>query len=291
MSKKTFALVLTIVFVLAFATSAYAAWGGTTYLSPNLMVGQTGNAPDLASPNPHGPYDTSTRKCAVCHAVHGADPGGQQLLMSGATDPCITCHIATDAGVKIVYNGTANNYTIGSEFAHNNLCKECHTVHGAGATNVTGAAQNLKGLPAYSGTTPRNAGSYNATFTVATNVSGTYTLSEWCSGCHPYLNQGYDSATHIMGAANSSTAWGGSQTCMSCHDATAPGTGATRTPVSPAVLSSKNFPHYTDGSRFLLQAATSVGTKSAVTAGRASYDAVCLKCHRDGAGNGVGLTF
>lgn len=300
MSKKALGLVLVAALVLAFATTAFAAWGDSTYLDPANMVPATGET----TANPHGPYDTTSRKCAVCHAVHGADPNGVQLLRSGATDPCVTCHIATDAGIKIVYKGQTVNYTTSSEFAHNNNCKGCHTVHGAGATTVTGAANNLKGLASMTLANPnRPAGVYGA-YSVATNGSGPYTLSEWCSSCHPYYNTSYNGPTHVMNSnANqaytnpSSTvgaiavAYANSNTCTTCHDATQPGGGPSRTVNAPAVLSNKNFPHYTDGARFLLQAADASSGKSAVAAGQAGYDAVCLKCHRDGAGNGVGLTF
>lgn len=296
MSKKALGLVLVAAFVLAFATTAFAAWGDSTYLDPGSMVPATGET----TANPHGPYDTTSRKCAVCHAVHGADPAGTQLLRSGATDPCVTCHIATDAGIKIVYNGQTVNYTTSSQYAHNNGCKSCHTVHGAGATNVTGAAQNLKGLAAMSLTNPNRPASVYTTYSVATTGTGPYSMSQWCSSCHPYYNTAYNGPTHVMGSATTTynvgstqmqVAWVASSSCMDCHDATQPGGGPSRTPNAPAVLSSKNFPHYTDGARFLLQAADSSATKTAVASGKAGYDAVCLKCHRNGAGAGVGLTY
>lgn len=303
MSKKMFALAMVVAFVLAFASVAYATWGDSGYITTGQMVGATA---EVAPYNPHGPYDTTSRKCAVCHAVHNADPNGVILLKVTGGDPCVYCHVTTDAGVKIVYDGTTAKYTSDSEFAHNQFtgasmtnfgCRNCHTVHGAGAATISDSVGNLKDV----GTTYANA--IKPSHVTSGFADGTpANLTEWCSGCHPYYNTGYNGATHVMKAAtvnydnaastlDTTVAWRSSANCKSCHDSNVSTNGTIRTPTAPATLSTYKFPHYTSGARFLTSAASSAAAATQVTAGQASYDGVCLKCHRDGTGKGVGLNF
>jgi len=107
--------------------------------------------------------------------------------------------------------------------------------------------------------------------------------------------------------ANQTVAWASSGTCRNCHDA-----GNVLAENNPG-FTNNSFPHYTAGSyRFMLSASDAAGhvdpnggasnngfgavlntvawtNKIAVSA--TMNDGLCLKCHRDGAGNGVGLTF
>lgn len=295
MSKKTIALALAIVFVFAFATSAFAVWGDSTYAA-SALAGGTGTT------NPHGPYDTTSRKCAVCHAVHNADPTGTRLLRGGGTSPCVICHVSTDAGIQIVYEGQTTAYSTASEYAHNNDCGNCHTVHGVGSVAI-GTTLNLKRLPAMAYTSasiddPALDRSGYAAYSVS-SLSGSPTMSQWCSACHPYYNEALNGRTHVMTASggnladyattsgNMQVAWTDTNTCMDCHDSNA-ATLADRAVVAPAVISSLKFPHYTNGARFLN---TQGGT--AVASGQAGLDGVCLKCHEDApaATAGVGTTY
>ncbi len=86
MKKTLFVAALAAVLVFAFAATAFAygpIWSGTLspynanypgYLQWDSNLG--GNA---GAPSPHGNYATTTNKCAVCHAVHRAQAGGQVL--------------------------------------------------------------------------------------------------------------------------------------------------------------------------------------------------------------------
>lgn len=100
-----------------------------------------------AGANPHGGYSTTTNKCKVCHAVHGATPGGQKLMRTenasstnlvggsscswchpihppgpawpdnngilepdNTSTPCVYCHISGPFAITKVYGGDPNNY-------------------------------------------------------------------------------------------------------------------------------------------------------------------------------------
>jgi hypothetical protein len=128
-----------------------AGAGTNTYLDWNLSLGS--NATEGNSP--HGNYTTTTVKCAVCHAVHYAAPGGapvgsgqaaDTLLRRKASDACIYCHATTGQAVngRPVYDGlggaitapgaTGGNTTTGHIVGTN--CSYCHSsVHGANADN------------------------------------------------------------------------------------------------------------------------------------------------------------
>lgn len=299
MSKKTLALALTIVFVFAFATSAFAVWGDSTYLDPSGIVQGSSNGT-----SPHGTYATTSKKCAVCHAVHNADPSGSRLLRGGGTNPCVVCHVSTNAGDIIVYKGQEAAYTTASQYAHNNDCGNCHSVHGVGNTvnaitgTVTGTL-NLKGLSSLAFTSasiddPTYSKATWGAYSIATNGAGTFTLTQWCSSCHPYFQTNLNGPSHIMTTSagnltdyattsgSMQVAWTNTDVCTDCHDSD---TAALAARSGAAVLSVANFPHYTDGARFL-----ETSGAVAVADGQAGLDGVCLKCHVSGAA-GVGKTY
>lgn len=244
--------------------------------------------------SPHGDYDTTTKKCAVCHAVHKAEPGGEALLRSTRADACTYCHISPGVSTKIVYEGVAANYS-SSDFtnAHNNagvtpvMCTSCHQVHAA-ANAMTGndyldAAILTKGV-AY------DADSDGLLGAPATGTAETFdvALTKWCTKCHTYWPgsiPGVDMDSHVLGAAGTadgSSSFTSSTYCTSCH--------ASNT-VGGVVTTGSAFPHYTDGARFLTAAETSAGgTVNATYTTDSQYDGVCLRCHRNGAGSGIGKT-
>ncbi|MBW6469209.1 MAG: hypothetical protein K0B85_08650 [Coriobacteriia bacterium] len=120
----------------------------------------------------------------------------------------------------------------------------------------------------------------------------------FCSTCHYAYSDDSTTAhairggtafvkSHPMVEANGSTAFEGSGTCRSCHDAG--GVNQYKGAIDEAIdnipttgYSSNNFPHYTAGNyRFLDQGG--LGMENAI-------DKSCIKCHQQGA-DGVGLTF
>lgn len=290
--RMVLALAIVVALGLVAASSAFAVWGDSTYLA--------------ASGNPHVGYLTTSNKCGVCHAVHGAKLGGEKLLQSTAADACSYCHI-TSGLYTTVYGGDVNLYNGADNKGHSSLgitdydasvgCADCHTVHGGGTVTIAGSNRNLRTFSANNSFAQVRTGYAAAGYQV---VGATLAdMSQWCSGCHPYRNTGLNGLTHVMRSATTTysvggvqmqVAWSTSAACSSCHSsATYSGPYGANWPA--AALQGVAFPHYTDGVRFLNSATADNGSGSAA-ATVASQDGVCLKCHRDGVGtNGVGYNF
>lgn len=293
--------------LLAGTVPAFAVWGDSTYADWDDISALAGNLPVGSSP--HGEYQTTSQKCKVCHAVHNANPGGQALLMSTMADSCSYCHVSAKVSNYVVYDGKTVNYS-GTDFqnAHNSYsvsgeeqgvrCTDCHQVH---------AAYNKMTLNEYltdkilSGPAVYNSGNYDplagAPQPLATDDAET-AISKWCTRCHlrdyNYYSDGEyfpGLATHVMKAPSSNyqsvqpessiaaaVAYNGSENCSSCH-------GSQRYDGLHA------WPHYTSGARFLLVAASSAVASSGAAPGETRHDKVCLRCHRNGAGLGVGLSW
>lgn len=253
--------------------------------------------------SPHGGYATSTVKCAVCHAVHGAPLGGELLLASPASEACNYCHVGGAGGYTQVYGGQPSNYSdTDYKNAHNSFyvagvqqgltCTTCHQVHaadGAMTANPYLTTKLLRGAKVYNPVTPN----YDpiAQAPLSTDSSAT-ALTKWCAGCHftksgtyTYYSENYNEQTHVMKTADAAygngnatyggrVAWLDSTYCQSCHASNYGGA---------------EWPHYTAGQRFLVSStdASTVATAAA----NSSEDGVCLRCHRQGASNGIGLTF
>jgi len=293
--------------LLAGAVPAVAAWADTTYLSWGVVKTQGGN-PGSPNPNsPHGGYTTTTIKCGVCHAVHGASSTGEALLQSQKANSCTYCHISPGVSTAIVYGGVAANYS-GSDLqnAHNSYatgedapgvtCDKCHQVHAA--TNAMPVQTDLRqkilrGPQTYDAFDP---GSYDYNAGAPTGVDNQHTaLSKWCTRCHKasaesmygyYNTDYYDYETHIMTTPTATypvdggkqVAWAASSYCGSCH--------------SSGYLGG-TWPHYTPGARFLEKADNASAMTTAVPIGQTKQDGVCLRCHvKDGTGtSGVGINF
>lgn len=272
MKKLSMIFVLAIVMVLAVAGIAYAVEGDSTYL------GTPGS--------PHGGYDTNTKKCGVCHAVHHAGEfgdgfGSEALLRSTKADACTYCHIDPGVSTKLVYDQVIANYS-GADLnnAHSSAggatCGGCHQVHAAASAMTTNALLTVKILKEI--TSVPLTGTAEGTILPTDGYEDA--LAKWCSGCHAYYELEKNNASHVMTAA-AGFGYVASTTCKACH--------ASNT-VS-GVLDASAFPHYTDGARFLTSAATSNSANvGAVFATDSQYDGVCLRCHRNGAGAGIGLT-
>lgn len=296
MKKTALVVLLATAMVLVFAASAFAAVNTGGYIAWNAGGP---NAGSLGTP--HKDYQLTTEKCAVCHAVHRATTTGQILLSDTVANACTFCHVTVGgAGNVIVYNGVAGNFTADTNNNHSNACTGCHAVHGAGTVNSGIASLDAKILRETPlGISPQAGTGWNYATAVRQEA-----VSRFCSACHPYFVGNYEATHsgsfgagtfdgHIMTATinnysnpnkttgETNVAFASSAYCRSCHDAGNfdQGTG----------VWADNFPHFTGGVRFM-----KAGTSSAaapVDATSAAQDGACLKCHRNGAGSGVGLTF
>lgn len=256
----------------------------------------SGYAENPVGADPHEGYLTTTTKCAVCHAVHKGSGavGSEMLLRTSAAEACTYCHINPGVSTLIVYDGLTANYS-GSDnvYSHNNFgatpvkCELCHAVHAAQNQMTDNAI-----LSGYMLTAPSPAVGYdwdsdwdNEGAPLAGDPKDV-AISKWCTRCHTYWPgtppDPVDS--HVLTAFDGVHSWTGSEYCVSCHSSDTVGG------VAPAASA---FPHFTDGARFLTQAATDAGGEAgAVPATNGTNDGVCLRCHRDGSGTvGVGFTF
>jgi len=290
---------LVICFLLAIATQAFAAAGYTSYKNWASVSGLPGQGT-----SPHGGYATTTVKCAVCHSVHGADPTPAELLLrSPAAEACTYCHLDSATGYTQVYGSDINNYS-GTDFnnAHNSYdvlgveqgvtCTKCHQVHAADGQMTSNAFLTQKllvGGKTYTGT------NYDPVAQEPLSSDDTRTaLSKWCAGCHftqggagySYWGEGYNGQSHVMATATATygntianysgrVAWNNSTYCSSCH-------------ASDFDAPSGEWPHFTAGDRFLVSGANS---GESLPATNTETDGVCLRCHRDTGGNGIGLGF
>lgn len=298
--RKSWLVVLAVACVaLALAVPAFATIGGAGYLTYSTMGGTNGTSP-------HGGYSTTTQKCVVCHAVHGANAApGEVLLADSVANACIYCHVNSTSAYKQVYNSVAGNYS-GTDYnnAHNSWtvgavtygvkCTNCHQVHAADnmmTANAYLTTNLLVGGKTYTGT------NYDpiAQAPLSTDSSNT-ALTKWCTSCHAasfppaggytYYDNALGGRTHILTTAtaafaspgatyNGKVAWANSNYCSSCH--------ASQFTTSP-------WPHYTAGVRFLVTSANA--SSAAVAATQTHQDGICLRCHRDGTGTlGIGLGF
>lgn len=304
-SSKTWVMfAVAAVVALAMAVPAFATVGDTGYMTWDSMGGANGTSP-------HGGFTTTTNKCAVCHSVHNADGSGELLLRGSVANSCNYCHVGGLGGYSQVYGGVVTNY-LGTDLgnAHNSWvvgstnygvsCTDCHQVHGADnvmTANPYLTSKILVGSKTYSGT------NYDpmALAPLSTDSSDT-ALTKWCTACHKsssgvgynYYNGpdlsgtfgSYSNArSHVMtdgiesytfpDGSTGRVAWAGSAQCSSCHS---------------SGYRTSAWPHYTPGQRFLVSAG-SAASATPDPATDASDDGVCLRCHRNGTGSGVGISW
>lgn len=295
-----FALAIGICLSVVLATPAFASYGFTGYLTWASVSGLPGQGS-----SPHEGFATTTQKCAVCHAVHGANALGEVLLRSDVAGACNYCHVNTaSAPITQVYASDENNYS-GTDLpnAHNSYfvlgvqrgveCATCHQVHAADTqmtSNEYLTTKLLKGSKTQDGTWDPVAG---AAEPLASDPDTNTALTKWCARCHftalgtsyPYYANDYNYPSHVMTAAAAAydnpqtnyggrVAWRDSTQCSSCH---------------ASGYTTSAWPHFTPGNRFLLTAADASAAPAAATA--TQEDGICLRCHRDNTGSGIGLTF
>jgi hypothetical protein len=313
-----------------FAGAAFAGTGTSNYLPYASSMG-----------NVHGGYATTSTKCSVCHSVHGAPVSGyvdestgvtagpdpEMLMRSSVADSCTYCHITTNLGGMMVYDGSEDNYVINNPFGHQKddvLCVDCHTVHGAGAIDSP-LAQNLRKPEDPQGAangTPVLPWGPDAppTSPEHSNPTTQGVVSWFCTNCHKYYSdssatrisvQTWDPSTEttvtssykthpmVNASANFSNpdagysgrvAWGSSLYCRSCHAA---GTG-------------NEFPHYSEGAASFIVSRPYAQDASGTPANQpigdyAFFDGACIGCHRSnpsdptnvpaGESAGVGITY
>ncbi len=305
-------------------TAGDTVTGRTSDFSP-FAVGYTpwepGSPSNSGSPaTPHKGYATNTNKCAVCHAVHAAEPTGTVLLPATAGDACVYCHVDTALGLRRIYGGLRAAYladsprgAFGGGFAHDaggTACADCHSVHGAGTLDGGNLTKILKDWAVWR-SAPGAMDDYS-TFALARWPSpdtepGKYSQqTAWCTGCHKYFVESYETTvqmtaggmwvyakSHVMTSApgvysnpaasvSATVAWAPSVHCRSCHDAGAVDTTGGIVPSS--------FPHYTPSAYRFATVADSAASASGQNA-TGTVDGLCLRCHRDGSGDGVGSGF
>lgn len=280
MKKTVLVLMIAVVMLMAMATAAFATQGDSTYLP-------------AGGGNPHGGYQVNTKKCGVCHAVHHAGEAGdglgsEALLRSTRADACTYCHISPGVSTKIVYAGATAKYDTGDlNTAHNAdagaTCTGCHQVHAAASAMTSNAALTvkiLKNIPIASAPATRPYSGETSARVAPTAADNTETaLAKWCSECHAYYMTAKDNASHVMTTTGGSVSFVSSVYCKSCHNSN----------TISGVASASAFPHYTDGVRFLTSSASSL--VAGVPATDSAQDGVCLRCHRDGVSDGVGMDF
>jgi hypothetical protein len=194
-------IALTASVAYANTTSAYAGW-----TDPLVVAAQNGIA------TPHKGFTTTTIKCAVCHAVHKGDAGGEALLPGTMITACEYCHISNFIGNIKIYAGNPTNYSSVADLntAHsgnyNASCTACHSVHGGNTITTPGIASVTAKI------LRNNAGSGlqgtdvalthqqvlpNATpvtswtdFANTSNRDGV--ISAFCTQCHPYFQGAYN---------------------------------------------------------------------------------------------------
>lgn len=186
---------------LAIPSSAFAVG----YITWSTSGGNAGTG------GPHSGYQLTTRKCAVCHAVHYAAasnmPAGevspyptgpeetQLLLPASARDACSYCHIDTTMGGLQIYGGVVSQYKVDDVYGHNGAataeCVDCHAVHGAGIFKGAVGRKNLKRGGAPANTTGNVQVEAAAAYQALNggdlfngNVNAQAQVSAFCTQCH-----------------------------------------------------------------------------------------------------------
>jgi len=288
MAKRTaLVLVLAVVLVFAFATSAYAVVGDSGF----AWLGTRGD--NATTGTPHFGFSTTTYKCGVCHTVHNAAAAGEILLSSTVANSCTSCHLNNDATIKDVYGGAVANWETDTRANHSDemglTCTGCHGVHGANCVTA-GATFDTFILKANAQMTlaGSEAGVSGGQGIPAGNLSsGTVDaaiLSNFCTQCHGYYTTAYNEEHHVMIAAttdygntaatvpnNTTVAYATAEYCTSCHD-------------YPYADPTDGFPHNVPGVDRFMQIAGYAGDTPVdaplATLG-AESDGACIKCHLD----------
>lgn len=308
------------------------------YLSWDIARGLAG----AQGSTPHGGYTTHTNKCAVCHSVHQARPGGSVLTAYGPqtalAQGCLVCHSLggafTDVQIVAFADGTISPHA---------TCTRCHaeSPHGVGVSEYATLAnlllkpdadafiaQDLSagspglGIAMFDGTGDGSALARGTTLGTGYLCSAchTQTFSVASAGADPAGGGTYtghrvvaqatedwdESAFGGSPAPAQPIAWADADSCRACHDAPdsrgepafphgyvdAFGAPAPKTATGASYLWLTTADDVT-GSRTILPGAgtTDAPTTDPTATELLTNDGLCLKCHRDGSGGGVGLSF
>lgn len=168
---------------------------------------------------PHGGYTTTTKKCALCHAVHAA-PASSVLLLRSATvsGTCITCHDGTGSAIGVYTTIEAHGEAVASEHR-----VDVTGVIPGGSTELTGllSCDNCHSVHASNTVAPflRDSGRALAPdeFVVSdcllrndvrTGVVGSVPEygAQWCAACH---DERHSSSTSVRNhPVDADAAWG-----------------------------------------------------------------------------------
>ncbi|MBE0476886.1 MAG: hypothetical protein IBX62_07315 [Coriobacteriia bacterium] len=346
MKKTLLVVAMATALVLMFASVAYAigpfynaAYKNTIYPGPGTYLdwdtaatfaGNTGTSP-------HGGYSANTNKCAVCHSVHTAAPGGSVLTAGGPfatyAQGCVFCHNEGNTFTDVVMTANADGY-----ISPHGTCTRCHALnpHGVGTSEYVTLASKLININADTwitqdlavpGKNGLDIGMFDGSGDIATGLTlGTGYL---CGNCH---RQGF--AVNVAGTSPASTlgaftghrvtamasatydgpTYGASYTagpvayenaskCTACHDALT-ASNDTAFPHGYVDAAGAITPKTVAGSSYiwLTYAEDALAAKTLLTKTNVpgtnlentellTNDGLCLKCHRDGTGAGVGLDF
>jgi hypothetical protein len=143
--RRNIPIIIAIILAAGLMSSVALAAGYKTWTGPGT---------------PHSDYSSTSDKCEVCHAVHGAGPSGEILLGAGSpptgftvANACNYCHITTTTSVQRPYGDNTFNYTLDTRWNHSGVgydsignpaakaslpastvvatCARCHATHGA----------------------------------------------------------------------------------------------------------------------------------------------------------------
>lgn len=221
-------------------------------------------------------HDHGHADCSKCHAVHGANTiasepansniGSKILKAATATQPYQALYTASVATTAQIDAGTGPATDRNVQVT--GFCSQCHGAYSdASETTITGI------------------GYWSPTYSAQPSVMYKN---------HPMVaaSSSFEASGSTIGTGKT-VAYSGSQYCRSCHAAgdvsTTDGTVASATNFVGVITSS--FPHYTPGHAAFLNAGTDITDVSNPNVTNSGEDGVCLRCHRDGTGNGVGLSF
>lgn len=294
--KKMIFVLLSLVMVFAFVSTAFAAttgnntvstWNapGPTYAYPGVAAAQLRGGTAWSTGSPHQGYLSTTNKCEVCHSPHGAGSGGSSFKLlygttssTGASGACLVCHVGSSLAIADVFDADAS-FTIrgGHDLGAVNAvpdstwataaatlgCSDCHSVHGAGAIDFSGEKTFiLRAQPTWNGAA--------YTGTAKTSETG------FCAACHDNnLATTTNGITHYMGAADAAGSTRGttvlataaSTDCDNCHHA--PKSTGTKAATTVA-----KWPHQS-----VSIVGLGVGSSASDVTDQDKMDDHCLVCH------------
>ncbi len=215
----------------------------------------------------HNGGPTGHASCATCHAVHGANTFdgavSEKILKKGNFEAALLADLA-DGTYAPGAAPIADVFTSSDRGAQvTTFCTQCHA-------NYSHASEQIITSTGYFND-PANGGI----------IGGTKFYSS-----HPMkvASTSFDAQGASTTAKGKQVAFSDSWYCRSCHSA-----GLVDAGPGPVVSS---FPHYTPNhAEFLDKASDSASAKQDVLAGEQDQDGVCLQCHRNGSGAGVGQSF